>query len=365
LLTESLWKLMKSPLGFAPDHVLTFQIKLPWNGGAGVDDFYRNVQGRIESLPGVSAAGQIDALPTEDWHQRSNFDADWLPRVANHPAINAEDRHIAGNYLQAMGVSLLSGRGLTEEDAKAKVTPVLVNQQLALQYHATGSVIGRHLMIGTDLFEIVGVMSNARGTAGSIAQAPGAEVYFPADGDQGVVQRSFVVRSQLPPLQLTRAIQEQVHEVDAQQALRNVSTMDDLISTSVAQPRLNMILLGSFAAIALVLACVGVYGVVAYSVAQRKQEIGIRMALGAKRAQICAVFMRRALASALIGLAAGSAAALLLTRLLRSQLYEVRPNNPEVYVVSIVVLLVPVLIATLRPALIAAHVNPVDALRSE
>jgi predicted permease len=365
LLTESLWRLMKSPLGFEPDHVLTFEIKLPWNGGPGVDDFFREVQRRMETLPGVSAVGQIDALPTADWHLRSNFDADWLPRVVNQPAINAEDRHIAGNYLQAMGVSLLAGRGLTEEDATAKVTPILVNQQLAQQYHPTGSIIGRHLMIGKESFEIVGVITNARGTAGSIAQTPGAEVYFPADGDQGVVQRSFVLRSQLPPEQLTRAIQEQVHEIDAQQAIRNVSTMDDLISTSVAQPRLNMILLGSFAAIALVLACVGVYGVVAYSVAQRRQEIGIRMALGAKRAQICAVFMRRALAAAFAGIGMGSVVALLLTRLLGSQLYEVKPNNPVVYAVSIGLLLIPVLVATLRPALRAAFVNPVDALRAE
>jgi predicted permease len=365
LLTESLWKLMKSPLGFEPDHVLTFEIKLPWNGGPGIDNFFKEVQRRMEGLPGVSAVGQIDALPTADWHLRSNFDADWLPRVPNHPAINAEDRHIAGNYLQAMGVSLLAGRGLTEEDATAKTTPILVNQQLALQFHPTGSVLGRHLLIDKESFEIVGVMTNARGTAGSVAQTPGAEVYFPADGDQGVVQRFFVVRSQLPPQQLTRAIQEQVHQVDAQQAIRSVSTMDDLISKSVAQPRLNMLLLTSFAAAALLLACVGVYGVVAYSVAQRKQEIGIRMALGAKRSQICAVFMRRALASACIGLVCGCAMALFLTRLLRSQLYEVQPNSPAIYLFSIAVLLIPTLVATLRPALIAAYVNPVEALRAE
>ena len=365
LLTESLWKLMKSPLGFEPEHVLTFEIKLPWNGGAGVDDFFREVQKRVEALPGASAVGQIDALPTADWHLRSNFDADWLPRVANHPAINAEDRHIAGNYLQAMGVSLLAGRGLTEEDAKAKVTPVLVNQQLALQYHPTGSVIGRHLSIADQSFEIVGVMANARGTAGSIAQSAGAEVYFPANGDQGVVQRFFVVRSQLPPQLLTKAIQQQVHEVDPQQAIRNVSTMDDLISKSVAQPRLNMILIVSFAAIALALACVGTYGVVAYSVAQRRQEIGVRMALGAGRAQICAAFMHRALRSAFAGLAIGCLAAFLLTRFLANQLYEVQPHNPAIYLLSIVVLLVPILAATIRPALIAAHIDPVEALRAE
>ena len=160
-------------------------------------------------------------------------------------------------------------------------------------------------------------------------------------------------------------IQQQVHAIDAQQALRNVTTMDDLIAVSVAQPRLNMVLLASFAAIALLLACVGIYGVVSYAVAQRRQEIGVRMALGATRAQIAIFFMRRILASAILGLAGGTVAALMLTRLLRSQLYQVAPNNPEIYFVSILLLLLPVFAATLRPSLLAANLNPVDALRVE
>jgi putative ABC transport system permease protein len=366
LLTESLWKLMKSPLGFEPEHVLTFDIKLPWEASpAGVDEFYANVQRRIESLPGVSAVGQIDALPTADWHLRSNFDADWLPRIANHPAINAEDRHIAGDFLRAIGASLVAGRTLTAEDARAKVTPILVNQQFALQYRPIGSVIGRHLLIGSEPFEIVGVLANVRGTAGSIGQSPGAEVYFPADGDQGVVGRSLVVRSQLPLEQLTRAIQEQVHQVDPQQAIRNVSTMDERIATSTAQPRMNMALLGSFAAIALLLACVGIYGVVAFSVAQRRQEVGIRMALGATRAQISLLFVRRAMTFALVGVAAGSAGALIGTHLIKSQLYEVQPNDPVIYIAAIMLLMIPVVAATLRAAHSAANVNPVEALRAE
>ena len=264
-----------------------------------------------------------------------------------------------------MGASLVAGRPLTARDSDLKLTPVLVNQEFVQEYHATGSPIGRHLTTGTGDFEIVGILGNVRGTAGSLAQATGAEVYFPADEGEGVVQRFVVVRSQLPPAQLTKAIERQVHEVDAQQAIRNVRTMDELVGASVAQPRLNMVLLGSFAGIALLLACVGIYGVVAYSVAQRKQEIGLRMALGATRVQISLLFIRRALVSALIGVTAGGLVSLTLTRLLRSELYGVRPDNPGTYLVSILVLLIPVLAATLRPALFAANVNPVDALRME
>jgi putative ABC transport system permease protein len=366
LLAQSLWNLMKSPFGFDPDHLLTFAVNMPWNAkAAAIRNFYAGVQQGIESLPGVTAAGQIDALPTTDWHLRSNFDADWLPRIANHPAINAEDRHIAGDYLRAAGTPLLAGRTFTERDFDIKNTPILVNQELVRQYLPDRNPIGRHLIVGGDSFEIVGIVGNVRGTAGSIAQAVGPEVYWPADSEQGVGQRSFVVRSHVPPEELIKTIRELVHQVDPQQAVANVRTMDDLISTSVAQPRLNMALLVAFAAIALLLACVGIYGVVAYSVAQRRQEIGVRMALGATRGQISMLFLKRTLTAALLGLAGGAVATLLVTQLLRSQLYGVEPNNPMTFLIAILLLLTPVLVASLRPALQAASVDPVEALRTE
>jgi ABC-type antimicrobial peptide transport system permease subunit len=169
----------------------------------------------------------------------------------------------------------------------------------------------------------------------------------------------------MPPEQLIKAIQEQVYQVDPRQAIANVATMDELLGKSVAQPRVNMALIASFAAIALLLACVGIYGVVAWSVSRRVQEIGVRMAMGATRGEIALLFLRRAAASTAIGLGIGTVASLLLTRLLRSQLYGVSPAALSVYATSISVLLVPVLIATLRPSLRAAAINPVEALRAE
>jgi predicted permease len=366
LLAESLWHLMKNPLGFVPEHVLTFSLRLPWNTKEGqIRNLYAGVQERIEALPGVTAVGQMDALPTVDWHLRSNFDADWLPRTANKPAINAEDRSIGGNFLGAMGTPLLAGRTLTEQDSLVKDIPILVNQELVRQYLPGGNPLGRHLLVEGTPHEIVGVIANLRGTAGSIASPPGPEVYWPADGNGGVTQRYFVVRSQIDPEQLVRAVREQVHAVDPQQAIGNIGTMDELLDKAVAQPRLNMAVVASFAGIALLLACVGIYGVVAYSVAQRTQEIGVRMALGATRREIALLFVRRAVVPAAFGLLAGTCVSLGLTQLLRSQLYGVRPNDPLVYAVSIAALLVPAVIATLRPALAAASVNPVEALRTE
>jgi predicted permease len=366
LFAESLWNLIKSPLGFAPEHLLTFAVNLPWSDDqSAITSFYRDVQKRIEALPGVKEVGEIDALPTVDWHLRSNFDAEWLPRVPNRPALSAEDRHIAGNYLAAMGTPVLAGRAFTAQDQQRNSHSIMVNRELAQEYLPGGDVVGKHLIGGNRSLEIVGVVADVRGTAGSISKAPGPEVYWPADADEGIVQRFFVVRSEVQPNELINAIREQVRQVDPLQAISNVATMDELLDKSVAQPRLNMALIAAFAVLALLMACVGIYGVVAWSVAHRVTEIGVRMALGATRGEIAWLFVRQAAMPTVAGIAAGTAAALELTQFVRSQLYGVTPSNPWVYAISIPVLLFLVLMATLRPSLRAATVNPVDALRAE
>lgn len=364
-LAESLWNLLQSPMGFETDHRLTFSIDLPWSAQKDrAVTFYNEMQQRLENLPGVISVGQIDSLPTVDWHLRSGFDADWLPQIAGQPAINAEDRHIAGNYLQAMAIPLLAGRMFTEQDSRSEQIPIIINQQLVQQYLPGGNPIGRHLIVNSKSFEIVGVIANVRGTGGNLTDAAGPEVYWPADPD-GIGRRYFVVRTQVPPQQLVSAIREQVHQVDPMQAVGNVHTLDDLISESVASPRLNALLVGSFAAIALILACIGIYGVVAYSVAQKTQEIGVRMALGATRIKIASLFLRRVLLAAGIGIIGGLTIALAGMRYLEGQLYGIRPYSIPAYAIALVLILIPVLIATLRPALLASSVDPVRALRNE
>jgi putative ABC transport system permease protein len=366
LLTESLWHLLKNPLGFQPDHLLTFSVALPWDTKEPqVRNFFDTLQQRLETLPGVTAVGQMDALPTVDWHLRSNFDADWLPRIANQPAINAEDRNIGGDFLGAMGVPLMAGRTFADADSRMKQIPILVNEALVRAYLPRGNPLGRHLIVVGVPHEIVGVLADIRGTAGAIAAPPGPEVYWPADGDEGVVHRSFALRTRMSPDALIPMVRDTVHGVDPTLAIGNVATMDELMNKAVVQPRLNMAVVAAFALIALVLACVGVYGVVAFFVAQRTQEIGVRMTLGASRKEIGLLFVRRALTTAAVGLAGGTAAALALTRLIASQLYGVRADDPVVYAGSILVLLVPVLLATLQPAWKAASVNPMEALRAE
>ena len=366
LLGQSLWNLMKLPLGFVPDHLLTFHIDLPWGAKPeAIRDFYANVQRKTEALPGVTAVGQISALPTEEWHRRISFDGDWLPQTAHHDSVVAEARSIAGDPMRAMGIPLLAGRPLTGSDKEAKSPPVLVNHAFAEQYGQGIELIGKHLVNDYGSMEIVGIIGDVRGTAGSIAQRTSPEMYFSADGQYPDMVRAFVVRTSLEPEQLIQAIREQVHEADPQQAMTNVSTMDELLDKAIAQPRLNMALVAVFAGLALLLACVGIYGVVAWSVAQRVREIGVRMALGATQMQVELMFMRRAMTAAVIGVLVGSGAALLLARLARSQLYGIAPNDLAVYAVSAVLVLLPVLLAALRPALVAGAVNPIEALRVE
>lgn len=239
----------------------------------------------------------------------------------------------------------------------------MVNQRLKQLYSPNEDPIGRRLLVGNHPFEIIGIVANVRGTGGSITNV-GPEVYWTSEGE-GVTQRYFVVRSKIPPEQLIKVIQEQVHAVDPQQGIGKISTMEDLISEAVAQPWLNMALMASFSSVALLLACIGIYGVVAYSVTQRTQEIGVRMALGATRRNVSVLFIRHAMVPALVGLGAGTCIALVLTKLLRSQLYGVTPDDPFIYLAAITLLIVPVFLAILWPTKRATTVNPAEVLAAE
>jgi predicted permease len=365
LLAESMWNLMKQPLGFKPKHLLTFRLVLPFSTKPAVArNFYNDVQQRIENLPGVEAAGQINAPPMMDFHLLARYDADWLPQVPNQPAISAETRSIAGNLLAAMGTPLVAGRAFTAEDQVSTLPPVLVNEALVREFLPKGNPIGHHLLQNGRAHEIIGVVADVRGVTGAIAAEPGPVVYWPANAN-GSWHRYFLVRTTVPPERLVKSIREQVYQADPRESVGRIETMDQLLSDAVAQPRLNAAVFASFAGIALLLACVGIYGVVSYFAAQRRQEIGVRMALGATRGDITRIFVWRAMVPAAIGLATGTVVSLAANRLLRSQLYGVQPDDLRLYLASLLVLLAPLLVATLRPAIRAGKTEPMEALRTE
>jgi len=364
LLAQSLWNLINQPLGFQPDRVLTFTLKLPWNSNPTfAQSFFDQVRIRFQAIPGVMAVGHISALPTVDWHLRSSFDVDWKRASPHGHAVNVEDRAIGGDYFSAMRIPLLKGRYLTENDRQAKQQYAVVNEQFVRQYFPAGNPIGHHLINKFGQYEIVGIVGDIRGTAGSISALPSPEFYFISDAsDSG---RTFVIRSRQVSEQLQRAIVTQVHAVDPSQAVRDIATLDELLDSSVAQPRFNMGLLSAFAISATILACIGIYGVVSYSATHRALEAGIRLALGATQWSLALTLMNRSIAATLLGLGLGSMLALFLASLLKTQLYGVPPNHPLTMVGSALVLFVPALLASAAPAIQAARRNPVQSLRAE
>lgn len=374
LLGETLYKLQKAPLGFAPDHVLTFDTTMAFGTGKDVvRDFDAELERRIAALPGVSAVGQISATVTAPFRSRATFDIDGRARTAHADTVEAEGRTIYGDYLRAMGIPLLAGRAFRPQDSAEKApNVVLINQQLADRYFHGENPIGRRLIAATDFAargqgdqsdEIIGVIGNVRGTGGSIAAPVRPEVYYPSDGRWP--EMHFVVRGVVDPATLINSIRAALKGLDPTKAMGEVRTLDEALDRSLAQPRLNTSLLISFAAIATLLACIGIYGVIAYAVAQRTQEIGIRMALGSTREQVTALFVGRAVKWAALGAAAGLALAAGVGQMLRSQLYGVQPDDARIYVAAAMMIMLPVLAASYWPARRAAQVEPVDALRSE
>ncbi len=373
LLGVTLFKLQKSPLGFASDHALIFDTTLAFGtDNKIVRDFYAEFERRIAALPGVTAVGQISAPVMTPFSLRTTFDINGRNRTLHGDTVEAEGRILYGDYLRAMGIPLLAGRTLREQDS-AENAPrvVLINQQFAQQYFPSENPIGRRLISPSDPAlapgdrsdEIVGVIGDVRGTGGSLATPIRPEVYLPSEGRWP--EMHFIVRSQVDPAALTLSIRETLRGLDPTKAMGKVHMLDETIALSLAQPRLNTLLLVGFAALALILACIGIYGVIAYSVTQRTHEIGVRIALGASRQQVTSLFLLRAGKWAAIGAGLGLGLSLALANVLRAQLFGVEPNSPMIYLSATLLLLVPVLFASYWPARRAARVEPVQALRSE
>jgi putative ABC transport system permease protein len=363
LLVETFWKLQHLDLGFRTEHVLTFQISFPWGTKEDLlHQFYNQVLARTAALPGVLAAGTISALPLDRFSFSTPFWLEGQPRPVGGDDLVAEIRSTSGNYFAAMGIPLIAGRLLTEQDQQPNAPTVgLIDKAIADRYFRRQSPIGRRLLSDNGWsFEIVGIVGSVR--SGSLRSEPSPTIYMP---EHGWPMDAFAVRTQGDPQTLVAAIREQVRQMDPGKAVYNIQTMNDMLSTAVSQPRLNTLLVGTFALLALVLASVGLYGVTAYLVAERTREVGVRMALGALPGQILVLFLQQAGRWALAGGCAGLAAALLITRLLRSLLFQVAPDDPAVFAGVSVLLASVVFAACIIPARRAARVDPMVALRYE
>jgi putative ABC transport system permease protein len=340
--------------------------------GAGYDDdarqaaFFQELVGRLGALPGVTAAGAVTTLPMNpigiDYDLP--FAADGQPPANPAQQPQVDFRVVAGDYFRAVGIPVLRGHGLASTDRPGGQPVVVVNETLAAQYFPGADPLGRRVWVGGGVGQaiVVGVVGNVRHRG--LTDRPRPEVYVPSAQDPHGGM-TVVIRAAGDPAALARSLKAQVYALNPNQPVRDVVTLPDLVSRSVAPRRFQLAILGGFAALAVALAAIGVYGVIAYAVGRRRREIGIRIALGAGGPDIRRTVLGPGLAPAAGGVLAGAAGAWALGGLLRGELYEVSPHDPATYLIAAATLLLVAWLACEIPVRRAIHTDPLTALRSE
>lgn len=368
LLLRSFYRLVSVNPGFDTQHVLTMEMftsPAKYSDDRKRAEYFASLLAQIRAVPGVVAAGSTHFLPLKEQMSGSCFGrADEAPPVPS-TAPGADFLVVSPGYFRAMRMPLVSGRQFDSRDRFGTPSVIMVNQQFVNRYLADRNPLGQKLNVCWTVqnpAEIVGVIADARQTELQTAPRP---TIFVNNLQAPMYFAQLVIRTTGDPNRMTRAVEAAIHRVDPDQPVTEVQTMDQVLADSVAQPKLELVLLSIFAAIAGLLAMVGIYGLVAYSVAQRTREIGIRMALGAQQADVGRMVLREGAILATTGIGIGVIGALALTRVLRTLLFETAPDDPATLVLVVIGVLAVVLLATLIPARRAAQVNPTTALRYE
>jgi putative ABC transport system permease protein len=372
LMIRSFARLLAVDPGFRPDHVLTGFVSLPVAKYSKREEqvaFYDRLLERLHNVPGVSAAGIVTDIPLLGGSS-TGFDVDGRPPALPGQRAMTDYRIINSDYFAAMGMHMVKGRAFAKTDTETAPAVVIINETLAARHFAGEDPIGKRLKLSggpADLREIVGVVADVRNYGLDEEVKP--EVYVPFfQSAAGYLANqtstlTVVVRSTIDPTALTQTLRDQVQALDKDQPVSAIKTMEGYLDESIAQRRFNVLLLGVFAGLALVLAAVGIYGVIAYTVTQRTHEMGIRIALGARAGDILRLVFSNSLATTIIGIVTGLVAAFALTRLLRSLLYQVTATDPVVFATIPLLLLAVAAIATYFPARRAMKVDPISALR--
>jgi putative ABC transport system permease protein len=369
LMIETLWNLRKMDLGFRPDHLLTMVIPLPdkkYNGDEKIRGFYADVLDRTRAMPGVKSVGFGSDAPFTSIGDTNGYVIEGAPPPRPGEINDGLYREVTAGYLETIGANLLDGRSLEDRDRPDTMRVVVVNEFLARQHWPGQRAVGKHLRFTQEKEgwrTVVGVVKDIRERGLLLNMKPA--IYVPVTQVKRPGADYLVVRTSQDPLAMVNALRSAVWSVDNERAMALIKTMDQLMEQDVADRTRPMTLLGLFAGLALVLACIGVYGVLAYAVAQRTREIGVRMALGASPGNVTRMILGRGLKLSGVGLAAGAALAAGLSLLLRTLLYGVAPAAPLVYAGTASALIVVALAACVIPALRAARVDPAVALRDE
>jgi predicted permease len=367
LLMRSFSRLISVNPGFRTGHLLTMEMftsPAKYGDGQKRSQYVERVLDEVRSVPGVVSAGSTHFLPLTGFVSGSC----WAPAPGPEPNTSSPESEflvIGPGYFQTIGTPMLSGRDFIARDRFGAPSVLIVNHAFAARFFAGRNPIGKKLNVCWTVpnpVEIVGVVADARQTELQLAPQP---TIFLANAQAPMYFARLVVRARNDPRQMAHAVQAAIHRIDPDQGISNVQTMDAIFSDSVARPRFQLVLLVVFASIAVLLATIGVYGVVSYSVSQRTQEIGIRVALGARAADVSRLVLREGLLLGGLGVAVGLAAALASTRVLRSLLFEVTPTDPLTLGAVAGLLLAVALAATLWPARRATKVDPMVALHCD
>ncbi|HKQ06304.1 MAG TPA: ABC transporter permease [Blastocatellia bacterium] len=378
LLIKSFSQLQRVNMGFNQQHLLTMQVTLPpaqYARPADVLGFYRDAGERLGALPGVIAASGISNVPLAGGGPQFIFSVEGRPLPTPADAPIASYRIVTGDYFATMNIPLIRGRTFTDADKENSLQVVTVNQNMAELMWPGEDAVGKRLTVGVplpgdtpDYATVVGVVGNVKHT--TLAGETGMQIYQPVTQTPFLGlgfgrTMSFILRTQLEPATLAESARAVIAGINPRLPVANVKTMDTIIAESVAANRFNMSLFGLFAAIAMALTVVGIFGVMNYAVTQRTQEIGIRMALGAQPGQVRALILKQGLILSGLGLTIGMGGALLATWLLKSLLFSVSATDPMVLGGVAVVLAAVALLTCYIPARRATKVDPIIALRHE
>lgn len=356
--------------GFKPENVLTFQLTLPHTRypRERKAEFFRQLEERLMRLPGVESAGTTSHLPFTGKGYGAGYS--WDEQSARQ-GLSADWRFITPNYLQTTGTRLMAGRFFTEQDDAQHPRALIVDEKLARKTWPNESAIGKWLLVSDSTprgmvdvwMQVVGVIEHVHNYA---LETQGREqVYIPYAQTPAVPWMNMAVRSSLPPASLLKMIEQEVRTLDKELPINNVRPLESYVADALAPARFSLILMNVFGAVALALAAIGLYGVLAYAVSQRTQELGIRLALGAQPRDVLGLILKQGMKLALAGVLIGVVSGCALTRLMQNQLFNVSATDPATFAGIALLLLGIAALACYLPARRAANVDPLVALRSE